>query len=125
MEYTLRNLCADDIFPMFNIISKIGISEFKGCFSSDEVKSAIASAKKAGKKIDVESMGIGIAFDIADIILRNMSKCKADIYQFLSGLSGIADIGKLPLNVFFNMIKDVVRKEEFTDFFQAVTKLLN
>ena len=34
--YELRNLTADDVFPMFKIVSKIGIKEFKACFESDE-----------------------------------------------------------------------------------------
>ena len=36
--YTLRTLTADDMFPMFQIISKIGIKEFKNCFDNPSRK---------------------------------------------------------------------------------------
>lgn len=126
MEYTLRTLTADDMFPMFSIISKIGLKEFKNCFDSDDAKKAISEATKDGET-DVTSVGIAVAFDIASIIFANIGKCKEDIYELLSGLSGIdkKDIAKLPMNVFMNMIIDVVKKEEFADFFQAAARLFN
>lgn len=46
--YELRKLCSKDMFPMFNIIRKIGVKEFKACFESEEVKKMIQSD---GKKI--------------------------------------------------------------------------
>ena len=49
--YELRDLCSKDIFPMFKIISKIGVKEFKKCFESDEVKQMIASGGTDAKKI--------------------------------------------------------------------------
>lgn len=53
--YVLRELRADDVFPMFRIISKIGVREFKACFESDAIKAMINKAKKGeGKKSDAE-----------------------------------------------------------------------
>lgn len=117
----LRPLKADDLFPMFNIISKIGLKEFKDCFSSDEVKAVMS---KGG---DVTSVGVAVAFDVASIIFGNIGKCKEDIYQFLSGLSGLKpkEVAELPPDVFLKMIVDVVKKEEFSDFFQQVQKLFS
>ena len=123
--YELRSLTADDMFPMFNIISKIGVKEFKSCFESPEVKAAIASAAK-GKQEDLTAIGVTVAFDLAGVIISNLSKCKEDIYLLLSQLSGMKtkDIASLPMVTFIEMVMDVVKKEEFTDFFQAVSKLL-
>lgn len=119
--YELRTLTADDMFPMFQILSKIGIREFKTCLESPEIKAAISK----GKDIDLNSVGIAVAMDMAGIILTNLPKAKEDIYQLLSGLSGMSkkEIAGLPMATFTEMVIDVVKKEEFKDFFQAVAKL--
>ena len=125
--YTLRDLKADDVFPMFKIISGIGIKEFKSCFDSNEVKDAIKGTASGGDETDASSVGIMVAIDIASVIIGNLPKCKDDIYQFLSGLSGMAKehISELPMNTFLAMVVDVIKKEEFKDFFQDVSRLFN
>ena len=125
--YELRRLTADDVFPMFQIVSKIGIKEFKGCFESPEVMKMIHEAASGKGKVDVKtSVGMIVAFDVAGIVLSNLAKCKNDIYQFLAQLSGqsVKDIAELPMMTFFEMIVDVFKKDEFKDFFQVVVKLL-
>lgn len=132
--YELRNLEADDLFIMINIVNKIGIKEFKACFESDEVKTAVLNmAKKAdenggaeaGEGSDVVSVGISVALDIASILLANIGKCKNDIYALLANLSGMkaGDIAKIPAKTFTSMVVDLVKKEEFADFFQDAVKL--
>ena len=121
--YELRNLEADDLFIVINIINKIGIKEFKACFESEEVKSAVLNM--AGIYIAFVSIGVSVAFDIAAILLANIGKCKNDIYALLAHLSGTKEkeIAKLPVKTFTSMVVDLVQKEEFTDFFQDVVKL--
>lgn len=121
IKYELRNLTSDDIFPMFQIISKIGIREFKSCFESPEVKAAIAKSEGT----DLNSVGLAVVLDAAGIILVNLPKAKEDIYQLLSQLSGLAkqEIGALPMAAFAQMIVDVIQKDEFKDFFQVVSRL--
>ena len=125
--YELRELTADDMFPMFQIISKIGIREFKSCFESESVKKLAAemTSGKASKDELKATVGVTVAFDLASVILSNLSSCKEDIYQLLAQLSGMTakDIGKLPMAVFMEMIIDVIKKKEFSDFFQAAVKL--
>lgn len=124
--YELRKLTADDVFPMFQIISKIGFKEFKHCFDSPDVKAAVAkSASGEGGQADLTSVGVTVAIDMASVIVSNLGSCKNDIYLLLSQLSGMTtkDIAELPMVTFFEMIIDVVKKEEFKDFFQVVTKL--
>lgn len=122
--YELRNLTADDIFPMFQIVSKIGIKEFKTSFDTPEIKDVIAKVT-AGEDADLNTVGMFVALDIAGIIIGNLPKCKDDIYLLLSQLSGKdkKEIAALPLGTFIQMVTDVVRKEEFKDFFQVVAKL--
>lgn len=123
--YELRTLCADDVFPMFKIISKIGIKEFKSCFESEDVKEAIKSATNGETQDGLEVIGLGVAMEIASVIMANIPQAKEDIYLFLAQVSGMSkdDIRNLPISTFTEMIIDVVKKEEFKDFFGVVSKL--
>ena len=126
-RYELRDLMADDLFIVVNIISKIGVKEFKACFESKEVKAAVLSVmKKTDGEGDIVSIGVSVALDIAAILMANIGKCKSDIYALLSNLSGMKEkeIAKLPLKTFTDMIFDLVRKKEFADFFQDAAKFL-
>lgn len=126
--YVLRDLTADDVFPMFSIISKIGIKEFKNCFESDDLKvlaSKVTSGKEASEA-DIAAIGVAVGFDLASVVISHLPQCKDDIYIFLSGLSGMtkAEVAKLPMVTFFEMIVDVFKKDEFKDFFGVAVKLL-
>lgn len=126
--YTLRELTADDVFPMFKIISSIGLKEFKAAFEADDVKAALASmtgSENEGEKPNAAAIGITIAVNIADVIFSNLPKCKDDIYKLLSGLSGksVKEIAALPMAEFMNMVVDTIKQEEFKDFFQAAARL--
>lgn len=126
MAFELRELIADDMFPMFQIISKVGIKELKSCFESETAKKSLA--KLASGKQDNEAIaavGVGIAIEIAGIIVSRIGSAKEDIYAFLASLSGMTrdEIASLPMTTFFEMIVAVIRKEEFRDFFQGVVKL--
>lgn len=128
--YTLRGLTAEDVFPMLKIISGIGLKELKSCFDSAELRDAIknmSQGKEEGETVDTTAVGLMVAADIASIIFANLPKCKDDIYQLLSGLSGMKkkEIAELPMNVFLAMIVDVIKKEEFKDFFQDVAGLFS
>ena len=147
--YTLRGISAEDIFPMINILRKIGFKEIKSCFSDDVVKNIIKdvmdifkSRSNTGEGDNEEAentdngdnanskyvaLGLSVlptAMDVVDIILGNISKCETDIYKFLASLSGktVDEIKKLPLVTFTEMIFDFVEKDEFKDFIKVVSK---
>ena len=110
---------------MLRILSKIGISELKECFSSQEVAKAISKATESGKDVDLSAVGVSVALDMAGIIVDNLPKCEQDIYLFLSQLSGLKpqEIAEMDAIVFFEMIVDVIKKPEFKDFIGVVSKL--
>ena len=124
--YTLKRLQSRDVFPMLRILSKIGISELKECFSSPEVAKAISKATESGKDVDLSAVGVSVALDMAGIIVDNLPKCEQDIYLFLSQLSGLKpqEIAEMDAIVFFEMIVDVIKKPEFKDFIRVVSGLL-
>jgi len=120
-EYTLRSLKASDLFMMTKIINKIGIKEVKDCFNSPDVKKAISGAETE----DVTAVGMQVMLELASVVVSNLSECEMEIYQFLASLAGTnpGEIRELPVNTFIDMILEVFRKEEFTDFFQRVVGL--
>lgn len=139
-NYKLRALCADDIFPMVNIISKIGIDNMADCFDPkemadmmnsvdstlDETDGKESSDNNAMADIVTKQIGIKVIMKLVGLLLKNLGKIKRELYQFLAGLSGMSEkeIATLPLGTFTQMIVDVFKKEEFSDFFQVVSGLL-
>lgn len=111
-NFKIRNLCADDIFPMCDIIGKCGIAEFKNCF--------LANSKEKSEY----SAGVNVIFEMAGIICKNISACKNEIYSFLSDLSGIpeGELKKMKPSDFAYLIKEVLNKKEMSDFFTAVSE---
>lgn len=128
--YTFRLLGAPDIFLMSKIIKKIGVKEFKACFDGDGIQGliyeSVKNAKDKGEDPDFIGIGVGVALDIADVLLGNLHKCEEDIYQMLSQTSNLSvETIKAPGNavMFVEMLFDFFKKEEFRDFFKAVSKL--
>lgn len=117
-KFELRKLCAKDIFVMVKIISKIGISEFKNCFKSTSVSEKIKS------NMDFSAIGLEVIIEMVGIVLGNLPKCESDIYSFLADLSGkkSKEIAELDMSEFAEMIKEVLTKDEFKDFFTVVSK---
>lgn len=119
--YELRSLQAGDVFPMFTIMSKIGVKEFKDCFAADEVRAMVAENGKA----DASAIGAKVMLGIASVVISHIAAAEQDIYSFLAGLSGMSkdEIKTLDMVTFANMIIDVFKKDEFKDFIQVVSGL--
>ncbi len=119
----MRQLTSKDIFPMCQIIKKIGIDEFKQCFSTPEVLKMVSEDGGTGKVAN--QIGISIMFDIVSIIVGNLPKCKDEIYNFLASLTGSSskELEELSIADFTQLIVDLVQKEEFKDFIGVVSKL--
>lgn len=146
MEYKVRALNAEDIFPAVNIISKIGISQFKKAFEGANLKALISNAKEkmsesSEETIDSKSeessvsqnneayvaeVGMFLAFDIAEIILKNFENCKEEIFKFLSSLTSIEveNLKAAPPADVANMLIDIFEQKEFKDFLKVVLKFV-
>lgn len=137
-NYELRTLCADDIFPMLKIVSKIGIGNIAECFDAKEMSEVLEAVKTANKEDGAEEtseaqkdlvatqIGIKVVMKLAGLLMENLGNIKSDLYKFLAGVSGMSEheIGSLPLGTFAQMIVDIFKKEEFGDFFTVVLGLL-
>lgn len=125
--YVFRKLSAVDVFPMFKIIGAIGINEFTACFEKDGIKNMIASFTGENNEDMSSIVGISVILEIANVIIGNLPKCEHEIYQILSQTSNLTvkQVRELDMAVFFEMVIDFVKKEEFKDFIKVVSKLFN
>lgn len=116
--YTLRELTADDMFPMVRIIKKVGLKDIISTFSKEDIIAAVQKGEA------VESIGFDSAMKIVDILVDNLENIKSDLYGLLASLSGLTaqEIGKLPIGTFMAMVIDVVKLVNFKDFFPGASK---
>ena len=119
-KFELRTLTSQDIFPMCVILRKIGIKDLKELLSTDDVVQAARSGK------GVEAIGLGIAIDLAGLIVSNLPSCESEIYSFLASVSGIRkeELKAMSMADFLELIGEVIHKEEFRDFFAVARGLL-
>lgn len=127
MEYELRKLTSKDIFPMTQLISKFGIDEFKKCFDPKLIASIVDENGEIKGDQLTSLIGINVVFDIASIVIGNLSRCENEIYEFLASISNLKrkELEKMSPAEFAQIIIEVIQKEEFKDFFGVVSKLLN
>lgn len=134
--YEFRRLNATDIFLMVKIIGKIGLKDLATSFKDGSFKDAFTNlinkriketAEKEESKDDtVAEIGMTIAFELANTIISNLPKCETEIYQLLAQVSGkkVNEIAKIDAVVFFEMIIDFIKKEEFKDFIKVVSRYI-
>lgn len=136
--YKFRTLDAPDIFPMFRIISKIGLKEFTAAIDKDTLKDLVKSftADKAKEGATAEEAtaedgfgafavgGATVILGIAEVILSRLPNCENDIYKLLAQVSGLSvdEIRAFDLATFTEMVIDFIKKEEFKDFIKVVSR---
>ena len=115
-KYELRPLMASDMGAICTIISKIGIRQFKECFKVEDLKDGNA-----------ETVGFGVLFDIAGIVISNIPKAEDEIMAFLSSVTGmkVGALKTMPFADYGELLIEVVTKDDFKDFFKRVMKLFN
>ena len=124
--YTLRELRADDIFLTVRVINKIGLDRLKKCMEAQGVKAAMEimtnnEADTPAKEAAMNRIGLAVMLEIAGAVLERLPDCRNEIYTLLAVLSGTSEeyIGRLPSGVFMSMVMDVIKKDEWKDFFQV------
>ena len=129
-KFEFKELTADDIFPMVELLKKIGFNQLKNIFNPSEIKKLVKSISEKGEKNNEElvySVGVSIFTDLAGIVIENLGNCKNAIYTILSNASGKTkeEIGSLNLIEFTQMLIAFFKKEEFRDFFKVVSQFLS
>ena len=145
--YKFRKLAAPDVFLMFKIIKAIGINEFVACLQGDSLKEMAKTFAK--KTIEAQSdegekgvedeqaikdeqknnfmmAALAGTLEIANVVIGNLPKCENDIYQLLAQTSNLS-VSEIKAEgnavMFFEMVIDFLKKEEFPDFIKVVSKL--
>jgi len=113
---TPRPLMGTDIFLMTSIIGKLGIKNLMRCFDSEDVK----EARENGDEKNAEKLGQLIFYGIIDVVLERLEHCEASICKLLSKLYDMKEeeIKALGATEYLNMFVDVVKDENFVDFFK-------
>lgn len=149
-DYELRALQATDIFPMVKILNKIGFKKIKEYLSPEKIKEftsfiadssavdpegseqpedgseVVAADPDRNLEQAVTMVGFTFVMDVAGLVLENLPSCENEIYSFLASVANMKaqDIRTIGMADFANMIVDILQKEEFKDFFKAVSRLL-
>lgn len=110
----IKPLTAVHIAPLCSIIEKIGLKELGKCFENIDIKNKTK-----------EQIGLQTIFNISAVIISNIPNCQNEIFKFISKLTDISveDIENLSLSEITNIIIQIVKKDEFKDFFTVVSKL--
>lgn len=128
MDIEVRALKAKDTFPMFTILSKIGLKDLKESLTPERLKEIVSAFKQIDQEdsqIDMASIvGANVLLEVLEIIMRNLPLCENEIYAFLANLTNKTpeEIGNLGMVEFAELILAVLKREEFKDFFTAVAK---
>lgn len=152
--YKLRRLQAKDITPMAKILGKLGVDQLISCYGDEdftelmiklkERKRAVsrasgeaapgeenlrmeASQEAADSKDNSEFIvGAAVAVRIANQIMLNLDRCEKEVYGLLGSLAGMPaeEVAELDLEVFIQMIADVVRENNVVNFIRLATKLV-
>lgn len=80
----------------------------------------------SGSGNDAWVMGIAVAVRIANKVIQRMDQCMEDIYSLLGGLSGLSpeEVSSLDLDIFIQMVTDVVTGNNVVNFIRAATKFM-
>lgn len=129
--YEFRELGFDDIFPMMNLIDKIGIEKVVSLTDNQAIMNLIQGKKpmkldeEGNEVVDNEKQMklLASAFvAIGGLLIKSIKTCRTEIYEVLSSASNLSveEISKLPIKYSYSMIYDFIKKDDFKDFFTEI-----
>ena len=100
----MRKIVAGDLFPMADILSKIGVGRLSGCLSEE------LSGPEAGLMA-------------AEILLGGLKNCQEELLAFLADIAETdkESLKAAPPAVLAEMILELLKKEELGDFFRVLS----
>lgn len=123
--YTLRKLKATELFPMLNILKKIGFKKFTELLQSGDASNILGKLKSGEKITDGDLINVGsFVFDILGVILDGATNCENEFFTILSNVSGltVTEIKELDLDVLVAMVIELVKDN--MGFIKDVSKFL-
>ncbi len=124
--YTLRKLQDSDLFPLLQLLRKLGFKNFKDSYEKTKERLKNEPKEYASLEEKQEAVGVEFAFDMADFFVSKLDTHKDDLYAFYSEMSGIPaeEIKKMEFGTLPLMIYDSFSEVKNTAFFKVLTKLL-
>ena len=113
VDYTLRPLCDEELYPMLGILSKVIPEELADAFVG------VVSEEKT-----LDEIGYDVGFKLVVAVIKNLPTIGDEVYAFLSGISGIAPeiLRKMKFGTTPKMIWEIYNEVKNSDFFEAVSK---
>ena len=132
MDIKLRGLVAEDIFLMVEILNDIGAAEIRELITPDKLKSMLklVNNEDEADKDDLDMttvLGFNVVMEVFTLIMKNLNRCKKNLYLFIGGVANIKpeEVAQLPMKDFASVLVRIVKKDEFADFFKAVSELVS
>ena len=122
----LRNLQASDLFGMVRILKGIGLSKIKSAIDFDKIKEARKNMTEENSAEITTQVGTEVILSVIEVIIENLPEVETEIYKFVGGVANMkpADVAKLDASDFVDLLLNIFKKEEFTDFFKRASKLI-
>ena len=122
----LRNLQASDLFGMVRILKGIGLSKIKSAIDFDKIKEARKNMTEENSAEITTQVGTEVILSVIEVIIENLPEVETEIYKFVGGVANMkpADVAMLHASDFVDLLLDIFKKEEFTDFFKRASKLI-
>lgn len=124
-SYTLRKLKATELFPMLNILKKVGLKKFTEILQNKSIKDTFTKLKNGESIEDDDVIGIGsIVFELLEVVLDGATHCENEYFTILANVSGktVEDIKNLDIDVLILMTVELVKNN--MGFIKDVSKLL-
>lgn len=115
----MRDLTADDIGLLFDVLAAIGSDEIASLAEDPAVAKAAATI---GSGNTIRDIGAMVIVKIVAIIIRNYRKCEPVLKKMLSSLSGMSEdeIGTCSAGTYAAMLHQMLTSEGMTDFFREL-----
>lgn len=129
--YEFKELDFDNMFPMINLIDKIGIEKVVSLTDNEAIMSLLQGKKimkldEEGNEVEdkdahMKRLANAVAA-IGGLLIKSLKTCRNELYEVLSSASNLSveEISKLPIKYAYSMIVDFIKKDDFADFFTEV-----
>ena len=126
MNIELRELQATDLFVMVKILNGIGLSEIKGAININEIKNARKNMTDDNQSDVLTDVGTNVLMSVLGVVLNNLPKVEKELYNFIGGVANLkpTQVAKLGIVEFTDLLIAIFKKEEFKDFFNRASKLI-
>ena len=126
MNFELRELKATDLFGMVKILNGIGLSEIKEAININEIKNARKNVTDDNQTDIWSEIGVNVVMSVLGVVLNNIPRVEKELYSFIGGVANLkpTQVANLGIVDFTDLLIAIFKKEEFKDFFNRASKLI-